>query len=74
MGLPSTDQSMSLSLALLPGPSTPDSKIAKMMLDNLDTMIKQASVPVLGGKPQAPAAPEKKKMTLDEFFSQPKKP
>jgi hypothetical protein len=70
MGLPSTDQSMSLSLALLPGPTTPDSQFAKKMLDNLDQMIKQATVPALGGKIGQPktSAPQKKK-TLDELLN-----
>lgn len=60
MNLPATDQSMSLTLALLPGKGTPNSEIAKMLLDNLNQMIQQAYVPALG-KPIQPQHPKKKK-------------
>lgn len=47
LGLPSTDNMMALSLALIPGPGTPDSKYAEMQLNNLEQMIEQAQgVPV----------------------------
>jgi len=60
MGLPSTDSSMNLSLALLPGPATPSSDVAKMLLDNLNQMIDQAYIPALGGKakPTTSAKPQ----------------
>lgn len=67
MGLPSTDQSMSLSLALLPGPSTPSSDVARMMLDNLNQMISQASVPALGGSPNKPQKEQTKEEKLQNL-------
>ncbi len=66
LGLPSTDNAMSMTLALVPGPQTPDSAFAGMVLDNLEQMGKQAiGIPTYRGltppaqmtKPPAAGAP-----------------
>jgi hypothetical protein len=50
LGLPATDQSMAVTLSLLPGGSTPNSKFAGGQVDQLEQMIKQAvSIPAFGG-------------------------
>jgi hypothetical protein len=58
LGLPATDQSMALSLGLLPGASTPDSKYAKGLTQQLREMINQASgIPIYGGSGNAATKP-----------------
>lgn len=42
LGLPATEGAMNLTLSLLPGPTTPDSKYAKSQVDLLENMIKNA--------------------------------
>lgn len=67
MGAPSTDTQMALAMAMLPGPSTPNSAYAKGQLDNFDDMVKLAvGVPLLsgggkgrGGKPTTDGAQPK---------------
>lgn len=50
LGLPATDQAMALTLSLLPGPSTPDSKYAKGQIDKLEQMASLAvGIPALSG-------------------------
>jgi hypothetical protein len=50
MGLPATNSATSLTLQLVPGPATPDSKFATEQLNQLEQVVKQAvSVPILGG-------------------------
>lgn len=51
LGLQATDSAMALTLRLMPGASTPNSKYASQQLDTLDQMINQAvNIPALGGK------------------------
>lgn len=48
-GLPSTAGSMVATAALLPGPTTPDSKMAKAQLEQIKTLVQQETgVPFLG--------------------------
>lgn len=60
LGLPATDQSMAISLALLPGGATPNSAFAGKQVDQLEQMIKQAvNVPIYHGTSgKASSAPE----------------
>ncbi len=54
LGLQATDSAMALTLRLMPGASTPNSKYAGQQLDTLDQMINQAvNIPALGGKNRA---------------------
>jgi hypothetical protein len=56
LGLPATDQSMAVTLGLLPGASTPDSKYARGQVQQLREMVDQATkVPIFGGSGQAAA-------------------
>jgi len=63
LGLQATDSAMALTLRLMPGASTPNSKYAGSQLDTLDNMIQKAvEIPAFGGKNKggmggAPAAP-----------------
>jgi len=50
LGMPATDQSMAITMSLLPGGSTPNSKYAKEQVGILEDMIKKAvSIPAYGG-------------------------
>lgn len=50
MGAPSTDTQMALAIAMLPGPSTPNSKYAEEQLKNFEDMVKLGvNVPMLRG-------------------------
>jgi hypothetical protein len=42
LGLPATESAMNLTLSLLPGPNTPDSKYAGSQVDLLENMVKNA--------------------------------
>jgi len=49
-GLPSTAGSMMATVALMPGATTPNSKMAKMQLDQIKTLVeRETGVPFLGG-------------------------
>lgn len=73
-GLPSTDQSLDISLALMPGATAPDSDFARLQLDSLNTMIENmVNVPIIkpatktmqGGGANTPTVPgAKKKMNF----------
>jgi hypothetical protein len=53
LGAPATDTSMAIMLGLLPGPSTPDSKMAGDMIDQLEQNVTNAvEIPVLKGVSQ----------------------
>lgn len=73
LALPSTEQSMLLTLGLLPGPGTPDARYARSQLSNLRSIIDQASnVPIMQGaspqnNPNQPP-PGAKVVTLDQLF------
>lgn len=50
MGAPSTDTQMALAMAMLPGPSTPNSKFAEEQLKNFEDMVSLGvNVPMLRG-------------------------
>jgi len=63
LGLQATDSAMALTMRLMPGASTPNSKYAGSQLDTLDNMIQKAvEIPAFGGKHKggmnaAPATP-----------------
>lgn len=77
LALPSTEQSMLLTLGLLPGPGTPDARYARSQLSNLRSIIDQASnVPIMqGASPQGKGSggppPGAKIISLDKFLSTP---
>jgi hypothetical protein len=49
-GLPSTSGSMMATMALMPGATTPDSKMAKQQLDQIKTLVqRETGIPFLGG-------------------------
>jgi hypothetical protein len=59
-GLPATAGSMMATRALMPGATTPDSKMAKAQLDQIKKLVEQETgVPFLGGKSTLPQAPNK---------------
>jgi hypothetical protein len=75
LALPSTEQSMLLTLGLLPGPATPDARYARSQLANLKSIIDQASnVPIMQNlMPQTPKngpPPGANIIPLDKFLSQ----
>jgi hypothetical protein len=50
LGLPATDRMMSMTMAMIPGPATPDSKMAGDQLDQLKQMVSNAiQIPALRG-------------------------
>jgi hypothetical protein len=50
LGLPATEQAMSLTLSMIPGPGVPDSKFAKDVMDQLNQTVTNAlEVPALRG-------------------------
>jgi hypothetical protein len=58
LGLPATDQSMAVTLALLPGASTPNSKYARGQVQQLREMVDQATkVPIFGGSGNSAVKP-----------------
>lgn len=77
LALPSTEQSMLLTLALLPGGTTPDAPYARKQLASLRSIIDQASnVPIMqGASPQGKGSggppPGAKIISLDKFLSTP---
>jgi len=61
LGSPATDRSMALMLGLLPGPSTPDSKMAGDMIDQLEQNVTNAvEIPALTGVAKPKIAPPPK--------------
>jgi len=49
IGLPATESAMALTLSMLPGPATPDSKFAGQQLDQLQQVVTQAvDIPAYG--------------------------
>lgn len=76
LALPSTEQSMLLTLGLLPGPGTPDARFARSQLSNLRNIIDQAAnVPIMQNvapqttKPGQPP-PGSKIISLEQFMNQ----
>ena len=50
LGLPATERMVAMTLAMVPGPATPDSRMAGDIMDNLESTITNAvQVPMLGG-------------------------
>lgn len=71
-GLQATDSAMSLTMALLPGPATPDSAYAKMQLTNLSQMIQQASnIPAMRNQGATGPPPGSKIVPLADFLKGP---
>lgn len=60
LGLPATNSATSLTLSMLPGASTPDSKFAAQQMDNLQQVVDQSlHIPGLGSGPKTtPNAPQ----------------
>lgn len=77
LGLQATDSAMALTMRLMPGASTPNSKYAKDQLDTLDNMITKAvEIPAFGGKnkggmntaqPNTPNTPSVSRPPLNSF-------
>lgn len=53
LGLPASNGATALTLRLIPGAATPDSKFAKQKLDELNQVVQQSFVPALGGSSMA---------------------
>ena len=74
-GLQATDSAMAITMALLPGPATPDAAYAKMQLDALQSMITQAGgIPAMRGSGLGnlnTPPPGSKIITLDNFLKGP---